>query len=71
MKVKNFKISEFIIVFIIVFCLFIVRFGIDVLNPSSTNWILSAYHDWGQHYLGWAYFREESWNFPLGKNREL
>lgn len=67
MKIKNFKIPDFTIVFIIVLCLFLVRFGIDVLNPTSTNWILSAYGDWGQHYLGWAYFREEPWSFPLGK----
>lgn len=45
---------------------FHINYGIEVVFPSSTNWIMSAYQDWGQHYLGWAYFREEPWTFPLG-----
>ena len=28
---------------------------------------MSMYHDWGQHYLGWAYYRDADWSFPLGK----
>ncbi|MVO10612.1 hypothetical protein GOQ30_15670 [Flavobacterium sp. TP390] len=55
------------IVLISVILIFLLRFGIDVLNPTSTNWLMSAYHDWGTHYLGWAYFKEEAWKFPLGQ----
>lgn len=28
---------------------------------------MSIHHDWGTHYLGWAYFKNESWTFPLGE----
>lgn len=56
--------------YIISFCLIIFGFnicyGLEVLNPQNINWLMSAYHDWGQHYLGWAYFQEEPWHFPLG-----
>lgn len=45
---------------------FQLTYGIQIIFPSNINWILSAYHDWGQHYLGWAYFRSEPWHFPLG-----
>ena len=65
-NIKLFK-NELFIVLTILTILFVLRFGIDVLNPTSTNWLLSAYHDWGQHYLGWAFFREESLSFPIGK----
>lgn len=41
-------------------------YGIETLNPKNINWLMSVYHDWGQHYLGWAYFREESWTYPIG-----
>lgn len=41
-------------------------YGLEIVLPGNTNWIMSAYHDWGQHYLGWAYFRSEPWHFPLG-----
>lgn len=67
MNMKKLLFKDFTVVLLILFILFILRFGIDVLNPTSTNWILSAYHDWGQHYLGWAFFREEPINFPIGK----
>lgn len=63
---KIFK-SSISSLFIVIIFIFILRFGIDVINPTSTNWILSSYSDWGQHYLGWAFFREEPINFPLGK----
>ncbi len=67
MKNKNIILNSYFFLFLLVFLLFVLRFGIDVLNPVSTNWILSTHSDWGQHYLGWAYFREEEWTFPLGQ----
>lgn len=42
-------------------------YGLFTLNPSNIGWLLDAYHDWGQHYLGPAYYRQEPWQFPLGK----
>ena len=52
--------------FIILLAFFHYIYGIYILNPSNINWLLSAYHDWGTHYLGWAYFQNEPWQFPLG-----
>ena len=59
--------STYLIVFIITIIFFHLVFGLDIINPSSINWIMSARHDWGQHYLGWEFFRNEPWTFPLGK----
>lgn len=65
MNKKN--ILFYCLTFIIIFLIFILRFGLDVLLPTSNNWIMSAYHDWGQHYLGSVFFYNEEWKFPLGK----
>ncbi|MBC7495514.1 MAG: hypothetical protein H7221_10950 [Flavobacterium sp.] len=27
---------------------------------------MSVHHDWGTHYLGWAFYRDDPWTFPLG-----
>lgn len=58
--------KELWISLILTFIGFTLIYGIDALNPSSINWLMSAYHDWGQHYLGWAYFQQEPWHFPIG-----
>jgi hypothetical protein len=60
-KEKTYFISFLIIVFGFHIC-----YGLDVILPSNINWLMSAYHDWGQHYLGWAYFKNEPWHFPIG-----
>lgn len=53
---------------IIILCiiLFNICYGLEIIIPTNINWLLSAYHDWGQHYLGWTYFRDAPWGFPLG-----
>lgn len=28
---------------------------------------MAAYHDWGTHYLGWAFYKSEPWSFPIGQ----
>ena len=38
--------------------------GGPTLNPANIGWILSG--DWPQHWLGWLFFRQEPWTFPLG-----
>ena len=40
-------------------------YGLKTLDPTNINWLMSAYHDWGTHYLGWAFYRVEEWTFPL------
>ncbi len=51
---------------IIVSICFQICYGFQIIVPTNINWLMSAYHDWGQHYLGWAYYRQEPWTFPLG-----
>ena len=41
-------------------------YGIHILLPSNTAWLMEAYHDWGTHYLGWEFYRNEPWTFPIG-----
>ncbi len=47
--------------------IFHIVYGLKTIIPTNINWLLSAYHDWGQHYLGWTYYRDSPWSFPLGK----
>jgi Family of unknown function (DUF6311) len=45
---------------------FLVTYGVTVLLPTHTNWMLTARQDWGMNYLGWDFYRHEPWTFPLG-----
>lgn len=56
----------YIIVFIITTILFHLIFSLQIIYPENINWLMSARHDWGQHYLGWEFYRNEPWTFPLG-----
>lgn len=61
------KYARFTISSTIGFLIFLLKFGYEKLIPSNISWLLNARHDWGQHYLGWSFFRNESWHFPIGK----
>ncbi|MDO9121584.1 MAG: DUF6311 domain-containing protein, partial [Anaerolineaceae bacterium] len=37
------------------------------LYPTNVGWIYSAGGDTFQHQLGWEWFRQEPWRFPLGR----
>ncbi len=54
------------VILIVSLFIFHLTYGLRTLDPTNINWLMSAYHDWGQHYLGWSFFRYESWTFPLG-----
>jgi len=41
------------------------RFGLGFLNPGRVDWLLGR-SDTAFHYLGWIFFRSESWHWPLG-----
>ncbi len=58
--------STYLIVFLFVVILFHCIFNLQIVNPENISWLMSARHDWGQHYLGWAFYRNEPWTFPLG-----
>lgn len=67
MKILNDKRTAFFFAYLIAIIVFYFSFGgFNVLDPTNVNWLMSARHDWGQHYLGWAFWRDEPWTFPLG-----
>jgi hypothetical protein len=63
------KTNNFYIIVIALVSLITVHFsyGLQILDPTNIDWLLSAYHDWGSHYLGWAFYRDEPWTFPVGE----
>lgn len=44
---------------------FLICFGFKPLDVTETAWLLNA-GDLNQHYLGWVFFRDAPWSFPLG-----
>lgn len=46
----------------IVFCMI---YGVRVLNPVYTDWLLIG-GDLSQHYIGWKAYRSSDWMFPIG-----
>ena len=45
--------------------IFILIYGFRVLDCSYDAWLMQG-GDLYQHYLGWLFFRESPWTFPLG-----
>lgn len=65
-KIKS---SNFIIYFIIavlmsvVFCMV---YGVQVLNPTYTDWLMASGNDLTQHYLGWKAYRLSNCDWSIG-----
>ena len=51
---------------IAVVLIFHICYGLKVLIPTNISWLMTVMDDWGQHYLGWFFYRQEPWHFPLG-----
>lgn len=49
---------------------FVLIYGIKILNPLYTDWLLTG-GDLSQHYLGWEFFRRSDWYFPFGLTDQL
>lgn len=45
--------------------MFVCMFGLAILNPSNTDWLMYD-GDLKQHFVGWEFFRESAWTFPIG-----
>lgn len=56
----------YILAFILVTIIFHFAYGLQTLWPGNINWLMQVKHDWGQHYLGFLFLKNESWHFPLG-----
>jgi len=51
--------------------IFISIYGIAVIDVTNVNWLLDSSKteqlwDLTQHYLGWVFYRNSEWHFPLG-----
>jgi len=62
MNNKVFWIASLIAVVII----YHVTYGLATLIPTNVSWLMTVLDDWGTHYLGWFFYRNEPWHFPLG-----
>ena len=52
-------------------CIFLLIYGTEILNFTNVEWLLNSTReeslwDLTQHYLGWVYYRNSDWHFPLG-----
>jgi hypothetical protein len=45
--------------------IFLWLFGVRALDPANIGWLMHG--DPAQHYLGWQFFRGESWHWPPGR----
>jgi hypothetical protein len=52
--------------FVAVLLIFQLSYGLQILVPTNISWMMTALHDWGTHYLGWLYYKNEPWQFPFG-----
>ncbi len=52
--------------FLVTLVIFHLTYGLVTLVPTNVSWLMSARGDWGTHYLGWFFYRNEPWGFPLG-----
>ena len=54
----------YLVIFSLSFCFFLL--GLDAINPLNQNWLLNG--DLTQYQLGWKFFRNDIWRFPIGLN---
>lgn len=58
---------HFILIFFLAIIAYTLFFEFNRIFPSNINWLFKERGDWGQHYLGWAFFKNQEWQFPLGE----
>lgn len=46
--------------------IFIIIYGIGVLDCNNDGWLFHTERDLAQHYIGWCHYRNSVWQFPLG-----
>ena len=52
--------------------LFVALYGVSVLDPTNTGWLVNGGGDPAQHQLGWELFRQSPWKFPyIGMNYHI
>lgn len=63
-KIKKYQ-NSFLLLILTIVC-FHFSLGFEKFNPSNISWLFESRLDWSTHYLGWAFFRDAPWQFPLG-----
>ena len=66
---KNYflKYQFFIIIIATIFWCYLL--GLDFINPLNSEWLYLG--DLSQYQLGWKFFRDDTWRFPIGSNPNL
>ena len=67
---KNFSVNYFAIGAVIGAVLFVCIYGFRVLDFTYDEWLLTG-KDLQQHYVGWKFFRNAPWTFPIGCHNGL
>lgn len=49
---------------------FLCIYGVHILDVTYTDWLLGG-GDLTQNYLGWCFFRNSSWAFPIGQMDQI
>ncbi|MEL6720673.1 MAG: DUF6311 domain-containing protein, partial [Bacteroidota bacterium] len=62
----NISILQVILLGAIALFLIYLKFGLQILNPTHTNWLLIKCSDIVVGYNGWEHFKDQTWSFPLG-----
>jgi len=65
LKLKNSNLFIFSICAILGAVFFVYFIGVAVLDFTNTGWLMDT-KEIAQHYLGWEFFRNSAWHFPLG-----
>ena len=59
--------KEMIVCALLGAAVFVFIYGVHVLDPCYTDWLLTSEDgDLTQHYLGWKFYRHAPWRFPFG-----
>lgn len=45
---------------------FLALYGLECIDVTNVNWIYNSFNDITPHYIGWVYYRNSDWSFPLG-----
>ena len=67
---KNDSMHYFAIGAVIGLVLFVCIYGFRVLDFTYDEWLLTG-KDLQQHYVGWKFFRNAPWTFPIGCHNGL
>lgn len=62
---KNASYITFMKGFFLGIIIFILIYGVKIINPQYDTWLLSG-EDITQHYVGWLFYRRTPWQFPIG-----